>query len=139
MRSWVSESPAETLAIGSELARALVPHGVLLLFGDLGSGKTVLARGVARALGISEQDIQSPTYTLIHEHERSGRRLVHVDLYRLEMADVAAIGLEETLAGVGVKVVEWADRLPFAVAGAVGLRIVVGPSGTRTINEIEIE
>ena len=78
---------------------------------------------IGEALGLRAREVQSPTFTLIREHQGSGGRLVHVDLYRLEPGETAALGLEELLAGPGVKVVEWAERLPFAVAGARALRL----------------
>ncbi len=119
---WITRSEEETRDLGRTLARELAPDGVLLLSGDLGSGKTVLARGIGEGLGIDPREVQSPTFTLIREHYSpspgSGGRLVHVDLYRLEPEQTAALGLEELLAGPGVKVVEWAERLPFAVPGA---------------------
>lgn len=124
MRRWRSGSEEETRAVGAALAGELLPDGVLLLAGDLGSGKTVLAQGVARGLGIDPREVASPTFTLIREHAGpAGARLVHVDLYRLEPEEAAALGLEELLAGPGVKVVEWPDRLPFPVAGARRLRL----------------
>lgn len=123
MNRWVTRTEAETLALGRELGRELAPDGVLLLSGDLGAGKTVLARGIGEALGLGAREVQSPTFTLIREHRGSGGRLVHVDLYRLAPEQTGALGLEELLAGPGVKVVEWAERLPFAVAGARALRL----------------
>ncbi len=119
----MSGSEEETARIGAGLARELAPDGVLLLSGDLGSGKTVLSRGLAAGLGIAPAEVQSPTFTLIREHQGPGGRLVHVDLSRLDPAEAARLGLEELLAGPGVKVVEWAERLPFAVPGAVALRL----------------
>ena len=83
----------------------------------------MLARGIGEGLGIDRREVQSPTFTLIREHQGRGGRLVHVDLYRLDPEEVAALGLEELLAGPGVKVVEWAERLPFAVPGARWLRL----------------
>jgi tRNA threonylcarbamoyladenosine biosynthesis protein TsaE len=86
----------------------------------------VLARGIGEGLGIDPREVQSPTFTLIREHRGSGGRggrMVHVDLYRLDPEEVTALGLEELLAGPGVKVVEWAERLPFAVPGARWLRL----------------
>lgn len=126
MTRWVTRSEEETRDLGRTLARELAPDGVLLLSGDLGSGKTVLARGIGEGLGINPREVQSPTFTLIREHypsHGSGGRLVHVDLYRLEPEQTAALGLEELLAGPGVKVVEWAERLPFAVPGARFMRL----------------
>jgi tRNA threonylcarbamoyladenosine biosynthesis protein TsaE len=123
MKRWVTRSEAETQALGRQIGRELAPDGVLLLAGDLGAGKTVLSRGIGEALGIAANEVQSPTFTLIREHRGSGGRLVHVDLYRLAPEETAALGLEELLAGPGVKVVEWAERLPFAVPGARVLRL----------------
>ena len=123
MNRWVTQSEEETRALGRELGRELAPDGVLLLSGELGAGKTVLARGIGEALGITPREVQSPTFTLIREHRGSGGRMVHVDLYRLDVGEMASLGLEELLAGQGVKVVEWAERLPFAVPGARRLRL----------------
>jgi tRNA threonylcarbamoyladenosine biosynthesis protein TsaE len=122
---WITSSPEETRRLGCELAKRLAPRGVLLLSGDLGAGKTVLAQGVAEGLGIDPAEIQSPTFTLIREHRRRGEgtELYHLDLYRLEPGQVEALGVEELLAGPGVKVVEWAERLPFPVAGALALSL----------------
>ncbi|HEV8580866.1 MAG TPA: tRNA (adenosine(37)-N6)-threonylcarbamoyltransferase complex ATPase subunit type 1 TsaE [Thermoanaerobaculia bacterium] len=123
MRRWLTRSEEETRALGMDLARELSPDGVLLLSGDLGSGKTVLTRGIGEGLGIDPREVQSPTFNLIREHRGKGGRLVHVDLYRLDSGEAAALGLEELLAGPGVKVVEWAERLPFAVPGAAALKL----------------
>lgn len=83
----------------------------------------MLARGIGEGLGIDSSEVQSPTFNLIREHQGSGGRLVHVDLYRLAPEETVGLGLDELLAGPGVKVVEWADRLPFAVPGARRLRL----------------
>jgi tRNA threonylcarbamoyladenosine biosynthesis protein TsaE len=133
----ITRSEAETRELGLALAGELAPDGVLLLSGELGTGKTVLARAIGEALGIDPKEVQSPTFTLIREHEGSGGRLVHVDLYRLDPADVGALGLEEMLAGPGVKVVEWAERLPFAVAGARALRLARLGGEEREVLEVE--
>jgi tRNA threonylcarbamoyladenosine biosynthesis protein TsaE len=116
-----STSVEETEALGRELGERLAPDGVLLLSGDLGTGKTVLARGVAAALGIDPAEVQSPTFTLMRSHRGRGGSLLHVDLYRLEPTEVPGLGLEEALHAPGVKVVEWAERLPFPLPGAVAL------------------
>lgn len=141
MRRWLTRTEEETRALGRELARELAPDGVLLLSGELGSGKTVLARGIGEGLGIDPREVQSPTFTLIREHSpghgsKSG--LIHVDLYRLSPEETAALGLEELLAGPGIKVVEWAERLPFAVPGALALRLARRQEGEgREIVETE--
>lgn len=137
LRRWLTASEGETEALGATLAAELVPDGILLLFGEMGSGKTVLTRGLARGLGIDPLTVQSPTFTLIREYE-GDRRLIHVDLYRLEPAEVAALGLEELLAGPGVKVVEWAERLPFPVPRARRLRLRSLSTGSgRQIDELD--
>ena len=135
MARWTTASEEDTRDLGAALAAELAPDGVLLLSGDLGTGKTVLAQGIARGLGIEPREVQSPTFNLIREHRGRGGRLVHVDLYRLDPEDVPALGLEELLAGRGVKVVEWAERLPFDVPGARRLRLRRLPEGGREIIE----
>lgn len=131
MRRWVSRSEEETRELGVALAAELAPDGVLLLSGDLGTGKTVLAQGVAAGLGVDPREVLSPSFTLIREHSaargagegKGAVRLVHVDLYRLEPGETAALGLDEELAAPGVKVVEWAERLPAPPPGARRLSI----------------
>ncbi len=135
-RSWTTASEAETEAVGEALGRELAPNGVLLLEGDLGAGKTVLARGVASALGIDPRQVQSPTYVLVREHDGEHGRFVHVDLYRLDPEEVEGAGIEELIAGPGVKVVEWAERLPFPVLGAHRVRLERAGEGARRIVEI---
>ena len=138
-RRFHTASEEETIAAGREIARSLPPDGVLLLSGDLGAGKTVLARGVAQHLGIAPAEIQSPTFTLVREHAGPGGRLIHADLYRLEPAEAEALGLEELLAGPGIKVIEWAERLPFEVPAAVRFTLRRTPEGGREIVEDEEE
>lgn len=136
MRRWRTRSPEETRELGARLAAEVRPHGTLLLSGDLGAGKTVLVQGVAAGLGIDPAEVQSPTFTLVREHVAGDARLLHVDLYRLDAREAAAIGLEEELAGAGVKVVEWAERLDFPVAGALKLEIRrVGDGDERLVLE----
>lgn len=138
MRTWRSRSAAETREVGTQLAKELVPDGCLLLEGPLGAGKTVLVQGLAAGLGIEESEVQSPTFTLLRVHEAKDSRLLHFDLYRLQPEEVAAEGFEELLAGPGVKAVEWAERLPFDLPGAIRLVLVEGDrEGERTIHEQE--
>lgn len=122
-RSWESGSVEATREIGRGLGRELRPDGCLLLFGDLGTGKTTLVQGVAEGLGLDPEAVQSPTFTLLAEHRGAGATLLHLDLYRIEPGDAAQAGFEEVLLGAGVKAVEWAERLPFPVPGARSVRI----------------
>jgi tRNA threonylcarbamoyladenosine biosynthesis protein TsaE len=119
------------------LGRELLPEeGTLLLRGDLGAGKTVLAQGVAAALGIDPAAVQSPTFTLVRELSGPAGSLVHLDLYRLDAAAAHGLRVEEILAGPGVKVVEWAERLGDAVPGtALRLRLLRLDDDRREIRE----
>lgn len=139
MRVWRTAGVAETRALGVELARELLPSGCLLLYGALGAGKTVLAQGVAEGLGIDPRQVQSPTFALLREHgsAATGTSLAHLDLYRLSPAEAAACGFEEVLLGPGVKIVEWAERLPFTVPGALALTLCDPGGGQREIAELE--
>jgi tRNA threonylcarbamoyladenosine biosynthesis protein TsaE len=121
------------------LGRELSPDGTLLLQGDLGTGKTVLTRGIAAALGISPDAIQSPTFTLVREHRGEIGALLHLDLYRLEPQDTEALGLEEIFAAEAVKVVEWAERLPWIPEDAVTLRLrrLAGEAEERELEELK--
>lgn len=105
----------------------------------MGSGKTVFAQGLASALGVDPRQVQSPTFVLVREHEGAAGSLVHVDLYRLEdEAALASIGLDELLAREGVKVVEWAERLPAELQrGGRRFRFAVREDGSHTISELK--
>lgn len=135
MNRWTCRTEGETAALGRHYAEELAPDGVLLLEGELGAGKTVLVRGLAEALGIDPQTVQSPTYTLIQEHQGDPGRLLHMDLYRLEPGETESLGLDELFAGPGVKAVEWAERLPFIPEGARRLRLRRLPDGGREVVE----
>jgi tRNA threonylcarbamoyladenosine biosynthesis protein TsaE len=105
-------SEAETVALGERLARELPPHGVVLLIGNLGAGKTTLAKGIVNGLGVAAPDeVSSPTFTLIHEYGEG--RVYHVDLYRLdEPREVATLGLEEIFDRDALVLIEWGERFP---------------------------
>ena len=105
-----SNSESETRAIASRLAASLKPGDVLLLSGDLGAGKTAVVRGLA-------------TFTLVHEYRGGRLPLIHVDLYRLDRADLDEIGLDDDLAGRGVIAVEWAERLTRPIPDAIPVQI----------------
>jgi tRNA threonylcarbamoyladenosine biosynthesis protein TsaE len=114
----VSRSADETFELARRLAECLQTAAIFLLSGDLGAGKTVFTKGIAAGLGIDPADITSPTFTLINVH-RGRRPLYHVDLYRLERASTANIGLEDVLEDPGnVVVIEWAERLDYPAPAA---------------------
>ena len=112
-KSVITHNESETEALGAALGRLMQPGDVLALVGDLGAGKTCLARGVAAGLGIDEP-VTSPTFILVAEYTSArGFPLYHADCYRLEQAtsEAQAIGLDELLLDEGVAVVEWAERI----------------------------
>lgn len=119
-----SSSEADTRAIAAALASSLMPGAVILLSGDLGSGKTAFVRGLAEGLGLDPDDVTSPTFTLVHEYRGGRLPLIHVDLYRLERAELDEIGLDQELAAHGVIAVEWAERLTRGLVDAMAVRIV---------------
>jgi len=135
---WKSSDEEETRRLGSRLATELPAGAVLLVSGDLGAGKTVLAQGVAEGLEIDPREVVSPTYTLVHEHGSGSRRLVHIDLYRLSPQEVAGVGVEEMLAGPGIKFVEWGERLPFEVPGAYHVEVRRDPAAGASARRIEV-
>ena len=110
----VTHSPEETLALGRKLAAELRPPCLVLLEGELGSGKTTLAKGIVAALGVaSESEVTSPSFTLVHEYGRE-RKVYHVDLYRVESArDFATLGLEDLIDERAIVLVEWGAKLSF--------------------------
>lgn len=108
----VSHSPEETISIGRELAKELQPPCCVLLEGELGSGKTTLAKGIVAGLGVAyEDEVTSPTFTLVHEYG-STRKVYHVDLYRIEDSrEVASLGLEDLADPQATILVEWGEKL----------------------------
>ncbi|MDX2151573.1 MAG: tRNA (adenosine(37)-N6)-threonylcarbamoyltransferase complex ATPase subunit type 1 TsaE [Bryobacteraceae bacterium] len=110
-RSFETSSEEETVALGKQLAGGLPPQAVVLLIGNLGAGKTTLAKGLVQGLGAaSPDDVSSPTFTLIHEYSPS---VYHIDLYRLDEAhEVARLGLDELFDRQAVVLIEWGERFP---------------------------
>ena len=105
----VSNSAEQTRKIGLKLGKLAASGDVIFLVGPLGAGKTCLTQGIARGLGINEYTA-SPSFVLVREH-RGKLPLYHIDLYRLDrIEEVAQLGLDESLYGNGVCVVEWADK-----------------------------
>ena len=127
----VSDGEARTMELGSALGEAAGPGLVVLLTGDLGVGKTVFAKGIARGLMIDPGEVVSPTYVLCREYP--GRLpLYHFDLYRLSSAEeVYEIGWQEYTDGRGVVVVEWPERLE-GLASADALTVTMVKEGTHT-------
>jgi tRNA threonylcarbamoyladenosine biosynthesis protein TsaE len=101
------------MALGERLAGELPRSGVVLLIGNLGAGKTTLAKGIVRGRGAAERDdVSSPTFTLIHEYGPRGD-VYHIDLYRLEEArQVATLGLDEIFDRDALVLIEWGERFP---------------------------
>ena len=108
---FISNSPAQTLAIARALGAGLRPGAVVALYGDLGAGKTLFCKGVGEALGIPPDRIVSPTFTIVTEHAGTVP-LTHIDVYRLAGAREAdEIGMRELLSGDSVCLVEWAEKI----------------------------
>lgn len=112
-RPLVSDDEAATEALGRELAAQLTGGDVVALLGDLGAGKTVFSRGLARGLGITEP-ITSPTFAIVQEYEGPSLTLLHMDMYRLQgEEDALAFGIEDYLGdSQAICVIEWAERIP---------------------------
>ena len=104
-----SKSEAETRNIGRRIGKKLKRGNVVCLYGDLGAGKTTMVKGIASALGISERDITSASYTIIAEYD-TVVPFYHIDLYRLTPEQVPALGLHEYLGSDGISVIEWAEH-----------------------------
>jgi len=107
-----THSEEETAAVGHDLASSLKAGDVVLLYGDLGAGKTALVRGLAEGLGVDRDEVSSPTFTLVQEYRGGRLTLFHVDLYRLDdPREIDDLGLDE-IAEAGVLVIEWAEKVP---------------------------
>lgn len=111
-REFLTHSSEETIRLGRELAAQLRPPTLLYLDGELGAGKTTLAKGIISGLGVArEEDVTSPTFTLIHVF-RNGVKVFHVDLYRVaDRHDLETLGLEDLFAEPAIVLVEWPDRM----------------------------
>ena len=118
-QEYTTRSAEETIALGRELAPTLRQLLVIILHGDLGAGKTTLVKGIAEGLeAASQDDVTSPTFTLIHEYRGPEVTLYHVDLYRIDtQRELETLGLDELLAEEGnVVVIEWGEKFPRLVA-----------------------
>jgi len=111
-REIVTHSTEETIERGREIGAALKPPVLILLSGELGAGKTTLTKGIVSGLGAArEEDVTSPTFTLVHKYDGSAR-VYHVDLYRVgDFHDLETLGLEDVFSEQAIVIVEWPDRL----------------------------
>ena len=120
---FITNSPAETEAVGQALAKILTPGAVIAYRGDLGAGKTAFTRGLARGLGSAEQ-VTSPTYTIVNEYLTGRMPLFHFDMYRLGSADeLFDIGWDDYLERGGVCAVEWSENVEEALENAIFVTI----------------
>lgn len=127
------------MALGEALAGSLKPGAVVALYGDLGSGKTVLTKGIAAALGIAKDDVSSPTFTIVNEYVAGSIPLFHFDAYRIESPEeLFDLGYEDYFFGEGICVVEWADRIESLLPEhTIRLQLVHAGDGTRRIRMME--
>jgi len=123
-KEFLSKSSEETQRIGAALAEHLPIPGIVLLRGDLGTGKTTLTRGIAQGLGLNDPGmVSSPSFTIVNVY-RGNCPIYHVDLYRLHgKRDLYSIGIEDFLGIEGVTIVEWSERLSPIPEGAVEIEI----------------
>jgi tRNA threonylcarbamoyladenosine biosynthesis protein TsaE len=131
----ISRSEEETFQIGEELAESMQLPAHILLYGDLGAGKTALTRGIAAGFGLQDVDeVSSPTFTLINEY-RGRVKIYHIDLYRIETGQLDGLGLDEIFEDPNAAVViEWAERLgDFPTPGAVQVFLEYVDEGSRRI------
>lgn len=111
----MTHSPTETRALGEKLAHLLLPGDVLLLWGDLGAGKSELTRGIAKGLGVTGP-ISSPSFTIMNVYDDGRIPLYHFDWYRLQSSEeLYEMGMDEYLGGDGVAVIEWPGQCPDAI------------------------
>jgi tRNA threonylcarbamoyladenosine biosynthesis protein TsaE len=110
MKQYRSKSPDDTKEIGLRLGRLLQPGDVVGLYGELGSGKTTMVKGIARAFGVEERDVVSASFTIVTEYA-SAPPFVHIDLYRIEdLGELDDLGIWENIGGEAVTVIEWAQK-----------------------------
>jgi len=114
LREISTHSPEETVAFGRSLVELLAPPKLVLLHGDLGAGKTTLVKGVAAAFeAASEEDVTSPTFTLIHEYRGPRANLFHIDLYRIDtQRELDTLALEDLQGENSILLIEWGEKFP---------------------------
>ena len=111
-REFTTHSADETIALGRTLRKVLAPPKIVLLRGDLGAGKTTLVKGIAAAFGAAqEEDVTSPTFTLIHEYRGPDATLYHIDLYRIDTPrELDTLALDDLIAENSVLLIEWGEK-----------------------------
>jgi tRNA threonylcarbamoyladenosine biosynthesis protein TsaE len=135
IHEFTTQSGADTIEVGRKLAGLLKPPQLLLLRGELGTGKTTLVKGIAQALDAADPDeVTSPTFTLVHEYEgtRHGKpvKLFHLDVYRLEgERQLETLGLDELLSQDALVLVEWGDKFKSLVKRATGEIVITSEGG----------
>jgi tRNA threonylcarbamoyladenosine biosynthesis protein TsaE len=127
-----SRSESDTVAAGRDLGRTLTPGTTVLLYGELGAGKTAFVRGLADGLGLDPDQVSSPTFTIVQEYRGSNITLQHVDLYRLNPTEVTDIALEDLVGANTIIAIEWAERLPrLPAAPVIQVHLAHVPEGRR--------
>ena len=113
-KEFTTHSADETIALGRELAQTLKPPRLVLLRGDLGAGKTTLVKGIAEGFhAATQQDVTSPTFTLVHEYRGPGVNVYHIDLYRVDTPrQLETLGLDDLIANDSVLLIEWGEKFP---------------------------
>ena len=135
IHQFTTQSGADTIEVGRKLVRLLKPPQLLLLRGELGTGKTTLVKGIAQALDAAEPDeVTSPTFTLLHEYDgtRDGKpiKLFHLDVYRLEgERQLETLGLEELLTPDALVLVEWGEKFKSIRKRATGEIVITSEGG----------
>jgi tRNA threonylcarbamoyladenosine biosynthesis protein TsaE len=114
LREITTHSAEETIAYGRTLAELLAPPKLVVLRGDLGAGKTTLVKGIAAAFeAAAEEDVTSPTFTLVHEYRGARANLYHIDLYRIDTPrELETLGLDDLRASNSILLIEWGEKFP---------------------------
>jgi tRNA threonylcarbamoyladenosine biosynthesis protein TsaE len=136
-RTFTTNSEDQTLAIGQEIGSHLRQGEILLLEGCLGAGKTVLTRGIVAGYlqqKLTDTFVRSPTFSLVNQYGYEGRRIFHIDLYRLDsLSEQYSIGLDETLDEDAISIIEWAEKLMIPIENPTQIRIAVTSETQRKI------
>ena len=113
-RETITPSAAETIAFGRSLAASLSPPNLVLLRGELGAGKTTLVKGIAEGFqAAKEEDVTSPTFTLVHEYRGPRVTVYHIDLYRIDTPrQLDTLGLDDLVAEKSILLIEWGEKFP---------------------------